>query len=831
MSHQPHQSYLSYQPHPPTYLFIMDTSLFNAPQLQAIEYCDGPSLVIAGAGSGKTRVLTHKIAYLIEQGYEPWSILALTFTNKAADEMKERIGQIVGRDVARHLWMGTFHSVFLRILRTEYDKIGLQPNFTIYDAADSKSLVKSIIKELKLDDKTYKPSAVLNRIGAAKNQLITAKQYAADAHIIESDCRSKMPELHKVYTQYSNRCRSANAMDFDDILLYTYYLFKVYPEVKAKYEERFRYVLVDEYQDTNNAQHQIILQLTQQRQRVCVVGDDAQSIYSFRGARIDNILTFQSVYPSTRVFKLEQNYRSTQTIVNAANSLIHKNQGQIYKEVYSKRDIGDKIELTEAYSDVEEAQIVIRKIQWLHSREHLNYSDLAILYRTNAQSRLFEEHMRKQSIPYKIYGGLSFYQRKEIKDVISYFRMAVNPNDEEALKRIINYPARGIGNTTLAKVIACANDNNVSPWTVIASPTAYSLDINAGTGNKIQQFCTLIQSFIDKASTDNAEQAGRFIIENCGIIADIYQDKEPENLSRQENVEELLNGLTDFCDSRLEEDNNNISLSDYLNEVSLVGASESETTDSNGEDSDDKVRLMTIHSAKGLEFPVVFIVGMEEGLFPNEMCSGNTREIEEERRLFYVAITRAMQQLFITYAKSRLHFGKMEFGEPSRFLCDIDSQYLSTRGNRQHTSSYGERSDPTTGRARMASLFGTRPAASRTSSTSSATSGPTFSAPSRSGSSHTGASSSLPLGGSFRKVADTRRTPSSTPPSSSASSASQPSVHSGLRPGQQIRHDRFGFGTVVSLEGEGDSMKAVVQFENSGTKQLLLKFARFTVVG
>lgn len=807
----------------------MDTSLFNTPQLQAIQYCDGPSLVIAGAGSGKTRVLTYKIAYLIEQGYEPWSILALTFTNKAADEMKERIGQIVGRDVARHLWMGTFHSVFLRILRTEYDRIGLQPNFTIYDAADSKSLVKSIIKELHLDDKIYKPTAVLNRIGAAKNQLITAKQYASDALILESDSRSKMPELHKVYTQYSNRCRSANAMDFDDILLYTYYLFKVYPDVQAKYEERFRYVLVDEYQDTNNAQHQIILQLTHQRQRVCVVGDDAQSIYSFRGARIDNILTFQNVYPDTRVFKLEQNYRSTQIIVNAANSLIHKNQGQIYKEVYSRRDIGDKIELTEAYSDVEEAQIVINKIQWLRSRDHLNYSDFAILYRTNAQSRLFEEHMRKQGIPYKIYGGLSFYQRKEIKDVIAYFRLAVNPSDEEALKRIINYPARGIGNTTLSKIVACANDNNVSLWAVICTPTAYHLDVTSGTINKLELFRSLIQSFIDKASTDNAEQAGRFIIENCGIIADIYQDKEPENLSRQENVEELLNGLTDFCDSRLEEDNNSISLSDYLSEVSLVGASESETTDDNSADNDDKVRLMTIHSAKGLEFPVVCIVGMEEGLFPNEMCTGNPREVEEERRLFYVAITRAMQHLVITYAKSRLHFGKMEFGEPSRFLADIDSQFISIHANRKRTSSYGDDTDVSVGRARMNSLFGSRPSSSRTISESPRTS--TFgssrpsSEPSRpaSSSSFTStSSSSLPLTGSFRKVSDSRRT---------QPSSSQPSVHTDLRPGQQIRHDRFGFGTVLSLEGKGDSMKALVQFENSGTKQLLLKFARFTVVG
>ena len=811
----------------------MDTSLFNKPQLEAVEYNDGPSLVIAGAGSGKTRVLTYKIAYLIEQGYEPWSILALTFTNKAAEEMKNRIAGIVGGELARHLWMGTFHSVFLRILRTECDKIGLQPGFTIYDASDSKSLVKSIIKEMHLDDKTYKPAAVLNRISAAKNQLITAKQYAANPAIIASDMRAKMPALHEVYTMYSNRCRSANAMDFDDILIYTYYLFKVYPDVLAKYEERFKYVLVDEYQDTNYAQHQIILQLTQKRQRVCVVGDDAQSIYSFRGAKIDNILSFQDVYPDTRVFKLEQNYRSTQTIVNAANSLIHKNKEQIYKNVFSKRDVGDKIELTEAYSDVEEAQIVVKKIQWMHSREHHDYSDLAILYRTNAQSRLFEEHLRKQGIPYKIYGGLSFYQRKEIKDVIAYFRLAVNPNDEEALKRVINYPTRGIGLTTVAKIVTCANEHNVSLWTVLCDPVQNGLALSAGLMTKVMSFRTLIQSFIDKADTDDASVVGRYIIENCGIIADIYQDQTPENLSRQENVEELLNGLTDFCDTRREEDNPNILLNDYLNEVSLVGETESEAKDKDGEGSDDKVKLMTIHSAKGLEFPVVFIVGMEEGLFPNEMCSSNPREIEEERRLLYVAITRAMQHLYISYAKSRYHFGKMEFGEPSRFLADIGHEYLLEKRNGQSYSS--RQSSDNEGRRAFGLLFGGRYGETDNEDTPSwerreaRTSAHTASDYKPSQDSHrpvsSPASNVVPLGSKFRKVSDSRRSAAIT----------QAEIRNGgkkidIHPGQHIRHDRFGYGEVLSVEGSGDSLKAKVEFENSGTKQLLLKFARFTII-
>lgn len=782
----------------------MDTSLFNEPQLQAIEFCDGPSLVIAGAGSGKTRVLTYKIAYLIERGYAPWSILALTFTNKAADEMKSRIAQIVGEKMARYLWMGTFHSIFLRILRTECERIGFQPGFTIYDAADSKSLVKSIIKELHLDDKTYKPTSVLARISAAKNQLITAKQYAADVHILQSDMRGNMPALHDIYTLYYNRCRNANAMDFDDILLYTYYLFQMYPDVRKKYSEMFQYVLVDEYQDTNYAQHKIILQLTDRHQHVCVVGDDAQSIYSFRGAKIDNILSFQNVYPDTHVFKLEQNYRSTQTIVNAANSLIHKNQGQIYKNVFSEKNVGNKIELTEAYSDIEEAQIITRKIQWLHSFEHLNYSDIAILYRTNAQSRLFEESLRKENMPYRIYGGLSFYQRKEIKDVIAYFRLAVNPNDEEALKRVINYPTRGIGDTTLTKVLSCAVTHNTSVWAVLCDPATSGLAVSNATLSRLETFRQLIQSFIDKAATDNAEEAGRYIIKNCGIIQEIYQDRTPENLSRQENVEELLNGLSDFCETRIEEGNNSVSLNDYLSEVSLISDLDSDTKEKDEEADNDKIRLMTIHMAKGLEFQAVFIVGLEEGLFPNEMCFGNKREIEEERRLFYVAITRAMQHLFISYAKSRYHFGKMEFGEPSRFLKDIDSCYLNVRRNGSTHSDNGfapkkrffEEFEPEIPWKREI----TPPA-------------------------------------NFRKVSQVRKSIVNTTNTASVQDKLQTSTtkkgnaaDTNLQPGQHIQHDRFGIGIVLKLEGTGDSLKATVQFQNSGTKQLLLKFARFTVI-
>ena len=775
----------------------MDVELmqsFNEPQRAAIEYCDGASLVVAGAGSGKTRVLTYKIAHLLELGYEPWSILALTFTNKAANEMKMRIARIVGSERARYLWMGTFHSVFLRILRVEFDKIGFpSSNFTIYDAADSKSLVKTIIKEMELDDKTYKPGMVLGRISEAKNALKGPGDYARDSYFVQRDMNARIPAVSQIYKRYCDRCRQAEAMDFDDILMYTYELFEAHPDVLQKYEDRFRYVLVDEYQDTNYAQHQIVLQLTRHNQHVCVVGDDAQSIYSFRGANIDNILSFRDIYPNTRLFKLEQNYRSTQTIVNAANSLIHKNHDQIHKNVFSKKEVGERLPIIEAYSDVEEAQIVVRKIMELRSREHMEYADFAVLYRTNAQSRLFEEHLRKNGMPYRIYGGLSFYQRKEIKDIIAYFRLAVNPNDEEALKRVINYPARGIGDTTVGKVIEAATSNNVSLWSVLMEPGRYQLNVSKSTYTKLAGFTQLIQTFITKAEEANADEAGEFIIKECGILNDIYQDTTPENLSRQENLEELVNGLQDFCASRLEEGNDHVSISDYLAEVSLLSDVD---TDKSADES--KVTLMTIHSAKGLEFPTVFVVGLEENLFPNQMTNGNPREIEEERRLFYVAITRAKLHCVITYAKNRFHFGKMEFANPSRFLHDIDEQFVQFMGGSSSRRS-NEVELPWTKKRSFADTW-RKPVEQPSRTTYQPR--PVVQQP--------------PFG--FKRVSK----PSTSNP--------QLPTNSQITLGQHIQHERFGEGVVLRVEGVGDNQKATVQFVNAGTKQLLLKFARFTVI-
>ena len=608
----------------------------NESQRAAVLYGDGPSLVIAGAGSGKTRVLTYKIAYLLENGYNPWNILALTFTNKAAREMKERIARQVGEQRARYLWMGTFHSVFSRILRAEASHIGFTSQFTIYDSADSKSLLRSIIKEMGLDEKTYKPGSVQARISNAKNHLVSPSGYAANKEAYEADAAAKMPAIRDIYSRYWERCRQAGAMDFDDLLVYTYILFRDFPEVLARYREQFRYVLVDEYQDTNYAQHSIVLQLTKENQRVCVVGDDAQSIYSFRGADIDNILYFTKIYPDTKVFKLEQNYRSTQTIVRAANSLIEKNERQIPKEVFSEKERGEAIGVFQAYSDVEEGDIVTNKIAQLRREHDYGYSDFAILYRTNAQSRVFEEALRKRSMPYKIYGGLSFYQRKEIKDIIAYFRLVVNPNDEEAFKRIINYPARGIGDTTVGKIIKAATDNNVSLWTVLCEPITYGLTINKNTHTKLQGFRELIEQFMTEVAEKNAYEIGTAIIRQSGIINDVCQDNSPENLSRKENIEELVNGMNDFCAMRQEEGNTNVSLIDFLSEVSLLT-----DQDSDKEGDGEKVTLMTVHSAKGLEFRNVFVVGLEENLFPSGMAGDSPRAMEEERRLFYVAITRA----------------------------------------------------------------------------------------------------------------------------------------------------------------------------------------------
>ena len=780
----------------------------NESQRAAVLYNDGPSLVIAGAGSGKTRVLTYKIAYLLDNGYEPWSILALTFTNKAAREMKERISRAVGMEKAKYLWMGTFHSIFARILRTEGAALGYTSNFTIYDSSDSKSLIKSILKELNLDEKVYKPGVVQARISNAKNHLVSPQAYAASGEFYRSDSEAKIPAMRDIYIRYCERCRQSDAMDFDDLLVNTYLLFKNHTDICDKYAERFRYVLVDEYQDTNFAQHSIVLQLTSKHQRVCVVGDDAQSIYSFRGANIDNILKFTRLYNDARLFKLEQNYRSTQLIVKAANSLIEKNREQIRKEVFSENQVGEPITVTSAYSDVEEGEIVANKITSMHVKDGCPYSDFAILYRTNAQSRIFEEALRKRAVAYRIYGGLSFYQRKEIKDVIAYFRLAVNPHDGEALKRVINYPARGIGDTTLNKIIATAAQEGVSLWTVISSPLDYGLNINKGTHAKLQGFKDIIADFVSKVDTYNAYDLGKEIVGASGIMADIIQDTSPEGLSRRENIDELVNGMYDFCDIRRQEGNERMFLTDYLSEVSLL-------TDQDGEkdDSVPKVTLMTIHSAKGLEFRNVFIVGMEENLFPGPMSSDSPRALEEERRLFYVAITRAEENCFISYAKNRYKYGKPEFCNPSRFLKDINPAFLKMPADSGFTHVRNE------GYTKRNYERGyERNETYRSSGPSMFDGGEIPQEPVR-----------------FVKPVPPRNlkriVPVSQNPAVSRSVESGKADTHGVEVGRLIEHERFGRGEVVRLEGSGDNCKATVRFENAGDKQLLLKFARFKIIG
>ena len=785
----------------------------NESQREAVLYNDGPSLVIAGAGSGKTRVLTYKIAHLMNEGYDPWSILALTFTNKAAREMKERIRRQVG-DRARYLWMGTFHSIFSRILRIEAEAIGFTSNFTIYDSSDSKSLIKSIIKEMQLDDKTYKPGTVQSRISNAKNHLVLPDAYASNPEVARADMDAKIPATRDIYRRYWERCRQSDAMDFDDLLVYTYMLFRDHPEIRHKYASQFRYVLVDEYQDTNFAQHSIVLQLTEENQRVCVVGDDAQSIYSFRGANIENILKFTKVYRGAKLFKLEQNYRSTQIIVQAANSLIAKNHEQIRKEVFSEKTQGEPIGVFQAYSDVEEGEIVVNKIKQLHLREDYSYNDFAILYRTNAQSRIFEEALRKRSLPYKIYGGLSFYQRKEIKDVIAYFRLAVNPNDEEAFKRVINYPARGIGDTTLNKIVGAAVLHGVSLWKVLCEPLAYGLSINKGTHTKLQGFRELVELFMKDALEKDAYEVGNAIVRQSGIMNDIYQDRSPENLSRQENIEELVNGMHDFVSSRQEEGNEHVALTDYLQEVSLLT-----DQDSDKEGDGEKITLMTIHSAKGLEFKNVFVVGLEENLFPSPMSSDSMRGLEEERRLFYVAITRAEEHCYLSFAKSRFRFGKTEMSSPSRFLKDIDSRFLNVPQSEQ----VAQRVDEGASRFRqqMASSFAPK----------------TTFVP-RSAGEASARPSVQPATPRFAESRPMMQTPSPQGPkvlkkvSSISPSRPAASPDAGvLQVGSVIEHERFGIGDVVAVVGQGDNCKATVRFRHAGEKQLLLKFARFKVIG
>lgn len=842
----------------------------NESQRKAVEYIDGPSLVIAGAGSGKTRVLTYKIAYLLQQGVKPWSIMALTFTNKAAREMKERIGKLVGQELAQHLYMGTFHSIFSRILRAEAQHIGFTNNFTIYDESDSRSLIKAIVKEMGLDEKVYKPASVHSRISMAKNNLMSAENYARDKELYQADQRAKMPRVGEIFITYVQRCQQANAMDFDDLLTLTFKLFQEHEDIRKKYADRFDFLLVDEYQDTNHAQMRIVMQLCKEKERVCAVGDDSQSIYSFRGANIDNILSFQSRFKEARLFKLEQNYRSTQSIVEAANSLIKHNSNQIPKNVYSKNDKGESLIYKPAYSDKEEALIVCREIKRIKRQDDCQYSDFAILYRTNAQSRSFEEEFRKQGIPYRIYGGLSFFQRKEIKDVIAYFRLVANPDDEEAFKRIINYPARGIGNTTVAKIAACALDNHVSFWQVISSPEHYGLGVNKGTLAKLESFRLMISGFVEKSASMNAFYLGDTIVKESGISADIYKSgsRDPEDLARQENLEELLGGMQSFVEECREEGREQEAyLTDYLQGVALLT-----DLDSKGDDDEPRVSLMTVHASKGLEFPTVFVVGLEENIFPSAIVS-TLRELEEERRLLYVAITRAEKHCVLTSAKNRFRYGKMEFGNPSRFIKEIDSAFIQEDSEMPHddngfgSSGYGrggygnggyggrmpwdnhsissqfkpDRKDYSDGEDdfRTNGRGGYR-TSGRDDFRSSGrddfrSSGrDDFRTSGRSGSGLDSRFKSVRGLEAARRIMGSSSSSlgSSSSSSGSAFGSSTSSAGSGrLVEGAKIEHQRFGVGTVLKLEGSGENAKATVQFVNSGTKQLLLKFAKFTIIG
>ena len=834
----------------------------NESQRKAVEYIDGPSLVIAGAGSGKTRVLTYKIAYLLQQGVKPWSIMALTFTNKAAREMKERIGKLVGQELAQHLYMGTFHSIFSRILRAEAQHIGFTNNFTIYDESDSRSLIKTIVKEMGLDEKVYKPASVHSRISMAKNNLMSAENYARDKELYQADQRAKMPRVGDIFITYVQRCQQANAMDFDDLLTLTFKLFQEHEDIRKKYADRFDFLLVDEYQDTNHAQMRIVMQLCKEKERVCAVGDDSQSIYSFRGANIDNILSFQSRFKEARLFKLEQNYRSTQSIVEAANSLIKHNSNQIPKHVYSKNDKGESLIYKPAYSDKEEALIVCREIKRIKRQDDCQYSDFAILYRTNAQSRSFEEEFRKQGIPYRIYGGLSFFQRKEIKDVIAYFRLVANPDDEEAFKRIINYPARGIGNTTVAKIAACALDNHVSFWQVISSPEHYGLGVNKGTLAKLECFRLMISGFVEKSASMNAFDLGDTIVKESGISADIYKSgsRDPEDLARQENLEELLGGMQSFVEECREEGREQEAyLTDYLQGVALLT-----DLDSKGDDDEPRVSLMTVHASKGLEFPTVFVVGLEENIFPSAIVS-TLRELEEERRLLYVAITRAEKHCVLTSAKNRFRYGKMEFGNPSRFIKEIDSAFIQEDSEMPHddngfgSSGYGrggygnggyggrmpwdnhsissqfkpDRKDYSDGEDdfRTNGRGGYRTSGRDDFRSSSRDD---FRTSGRSGSGLDSRFKSVRGLEAARRIMDSSSSSlgSSSSSSGSAFGSSTSSAGSGrLVEGAKIEHQRFGVGTVLKLEGSGENAKATVQFVNSGTKQLLLKFAKFTIIG
>ena len=803
----------------------------NPSQAAAVKYVDGPQMVIAGAGSGKTRVLTYRIAHLLELGVEPWSILALTFTNKAAGEMKERIALKVGEQRARYLWMGTFHSIFSRILRAEAGLLGFTSDFTIYDQTDSLSLIKHIIKEMQLDDKVYKASVIQNRISNAKNRLMQPDDYMSNGDILKNDRYRNIGMCGQIYQKYVNRCRQSNAMDFDDLLLYTFQLFQQNEDVRLRYAERFSYVMVDEYQDTNYAQHCIVWQLTRDRRQVCVVGDDAQSIYSFRGANIDNMLKFTNLYPEAKVFKLEQNYRSTKTIVGAANSLIDKNSNQIRKTVFSENDKGDPIKVCQVQSDIAEAAMVAENIVRLHSYEDVDYGDMAVLYRTNGQSRVLEEQFHTQGIPYKIYGSLSFYLRKEIKDVIAYFRLVVNHNDEEAFKRVINTPKRGIGDTTVERIAAAADDAGASLWDVVSNPDRYQLNVNSGTAARLSQFVSLIDGITDSLKSENAYSVAGRILADSGLQAELNADRSQEGRERSANVQELMNGIDTFCRQHMEIDDDNCGLIDYLSEVSLMTSQDNE-----GEDDVHKVTLMTVHAAKGLEFDSVFVVGMEENLFPNQMCMENERQLEEERRLFYVAITRAKRNCMLLFSKCRFIRGSLEMSEPSRFLKDIDSEYLemhllgdsyrSRYSYRRNSDGYDDSDEPYSARYESTRSFSSRTDAYNGS-------GRRFSE--RVSSSSERRFESRNTGGAAAPAATyTPAGPRNLKPVSSLIGQGASSDSSGVAPvavGDVIEHERFGRGDVISVEGSGDGCKARIRFRDSGEKVLLLKFARFTVVG
>lgn len=761
-------------------------SKLNEPQRQAVTWLDGPELVIAGAGSGKTRVLTYKIVHLLAHGYEPWRIMALTFTNKAAREMRERIEQLAGPEIAGKLWMGTFHSIFARILRVNADRIGYRSDYTIYDGADSKSLVKMIIKDMNLDEKLYKPAAVLSSISMAKNALISPEAYIADRDIMEADRRARRSETAAIYRHYRDRCHVNNAMDFDDLLYNTNVLLRDNPDILRHYQEYFRYILVDEYQDTNFAQHLIVSQLCSATENLCVVGDDAQSIYSFRGANIRNILNLKQAYPRLSIFKLEQNYRSTRNIINAANSLIAKNSMQIPKEVFSENAAGDRVEVVKCYSDLEEATLVASRISQVKMASHDSYEEFAVLYRTNAQSRVLEEALRRRNIPYRIYGGLAFYQRKEIKDAVAYFRLAVNPDDDEALKRVINTPARGIGETTLKKLVSAAIQHRVSIWQVLAEPLRYPVDVNKGTRLKLEGFITLVKRFIEENHRGvDADFLARMIIADTRLMAMLVSDTTPESISKRENLEELLRAAAEFVSDRMEQEGAeaDTSMQRFLTEVSLA-------TDQDMKDAADgesqRITLMTIHAAKGLEFSNVFIVGVEEELLPSAMSMSSAAEIEEERRLLYVALTRAKNFCMMTYAASRYINGQTKTCSPSRFLNDIDSRLLNFRSG---------------------------------------------SAISRPPELESFRQSYHPYSGA-KAYSPPQSTDSLPQKQASATSPATAGVHvSGeLSPGMRVAHFKFGEGTIISVDTSQPDHRITVQFDNAGRRVLLLKFAKFEII-